>query len=362
MLMKRIGIKFISLFMCAALAVSFSGCIRNIDVSRLVEEPIAFEAPEVEESVDKIFPPEVEDQYVGAYMDVYPVFGDSVRIKGRELIAQEIIKAYNDPQKIIDEEPSKRGYKNKIKIYNRQDQFLAEFEISSDFLLYARSDKNSPLFLLPEYAYYTLEYTLWLANASLAPPMEEWERITPLGDERATYAQKPLELRLAHDIKTLLVQKYGYSEAYFTNYNIYTTAEYSSRDLLEVRVYALLGYAGYSMAEEELTPEEKEKYEEEGKEPETVFAAKFRNETAVRIIYTFVDSQYYRLTDYKEPAEEDKDHPSSLESRIRAIFPYEYMKDMMAALDDVTPIKLEIHRQALDYLRISGQGKVKIDD
>ena len=315
MLMKKLGLKLISLFLCAVMATSFSGCVRNIDVSRLVEEPVAFEAPEVEEVEEKNPPPELEDQYMGAYIDVFPVFGESVRIKGMEIIAQEIIKAYNDPSRIINEEPSRRGYKNKIKIYNRQDQFLAEFEISSDFLLYARADKNSPLFLLPEYAYYTLEYTLWLANASLAPPLENWTREDPLGDERATYAKKPLELRLAHDIKTILVKKYGYSEAYFTNYTIYTTAEYSSRDLLEVRVYALLGYAGYSMTEEDLTPEEQEKYEEEGKDPEIVFAYDFRNETAARIIYTFVDSQYYRLTDYREPAEEDEEHPSSLESR-----------------------------------------------
>ena len=362
MLMKKLGIKFISLFLCAALAVSFSGCIKNIDVSRLVEEPIEFEAPEVEDYAEKNPTPEVEDQYMGAYIDVYPVFGESVRVKGMEIVAQEIIKAYNNPSRIVNEEPSKRGYKNKIKIYNRQDQFLAEFEISSDFMLYARADKNSPLFLLPEYAYYTLEYTLWLANASLAAPLEDWERIDPIGDERATYKQKPLELRLAHDIKTILVKKYGYSEAYFTNYNIYTTAEYSSSDLLEVRVYALLGYAGYSMAEEDLTPEEREKYEEEGKDPEIVFTTDFRNETAIRLIYTFVDSKYYRLTDYREPAGEDEDNPSSLESRIRAIFPYEYMEDVMLALDDVTPIRLELHRQALDYLRISGQGDTGIDD
>ena len=364
MQMKKKALKIAALIMCAAVAASFSGCLRNIDVSRLVEEPTPYKPPEIEASEEKIYPDETDDAYKGAYMDVTPVFGERVRIRGLEHVIQLIIEAYNNPDRLVDEEPSKRGYKNHIKIYNRQDQVLGEFDISSDFLLYARADKDSPLFLLPEYAYYTLEYALWQAEeggASLVNQLETWERIKPVGDERATYKTDVLELRLAHDIKTILVQKYGIAEAYFLNYDIYATAEYASSEILTVRVYALAGYAGYSMMEEEKTVEEKEAETEETP-PEIVFTQNFKTITAARIIYTFVDGKYFRMTEYREPAQYDENYPSTEESRIRAIFPYEKMKELMAALNDTSIIDLDIHRQALDYLRISGQGNIRIED
>ena len=359
--MKKIIIKITSIFVCMAFIISFSGCIRNIDVSRLVEEPIPFKAPEVTDSEMKISPPEAENQYQGAYIDISPVFGDSVRITGLDYAIQLIFEAYNNPNLLVNEEPSKRGYKNSIKIYNRKDQLLGSFEISSDFLQYARADKNSPLFLMPEYSYYMIEYALWKAGASLVPPMEDWERIEPVGDERAEYNVGMLELRLEHDVKTILVQKYGYSEAYFLNYDIYSTAEYSSNKELSVRVYVLVGYAGYSKYEEVFTVEEIE--QGLNVDPKTLFSPdSYRSEKAARLVYTFVDSRYFRMTSYTENAEYDKEFPSTLESRVRAIFPYEDMKKVMETLNDVSEIRLDLHRQALDYLRISGQGDIEIDD
>ena len=364
MQMKKIGIKIILVFLISVIAASFSGCLKDIDVSRLVEDPTEFEPPEIVEWEKKVFTGEVEPHLVGAYMDVTPVFGERIRITGMEYVIQQIIEAYGDPGRIINEEPSKLGYKNRIKIYNRQDQLLGSFEISSDFLVYARVDKNSPLFLLPEYAYYTIEYALWQAGASLVAPLENWERIPPLGDERATYKEETLALRLAHDVKTVLVHKYGISEAYFLNYHIYTTAEYSSSDLLTVRVYALVGYAGYSMKEEEKTVEQKEKEAkmENPPEPKILFSWDYHSEKAARIEYTFVEGKYFRMTDYDEEADYDEEHPSSRESRIRAIFPYEYMKEVVKALEDMSSIHLDIHRQALDYLRLSGQGDTGIKE
>ena len=375
MQMKKTGLKIIILVLTAVMTLSFSGCLKNVDVSRLVEDPTEFEAPEIEEAEEKIFPGEVDFAYQGAYMDVTPVFGERIRIKGMESVIQLLFEAYNNPDRVVNEEPSKRGYKNLIKIYNRQDQLLGTFEMSSDFLHYARADKNSPLFLVPEYAYYTIEYALWQAGASLVPQLEIWDKNEEQKDENITYKLEPLELRLEHDVKTVLVQKYGYSEAYFLDYLIYTTAEYSSDDLLTVRVYALMGYAGYSMMEEEkpadeeatATPEEPEATETaEGEEsvlPEDIlFGWDYHVETAVRLIYTFVDAKYFRLTDYREPAPYDEELKTSLESRIRAIFPYEYMKKVMEALDDTSDIDQEIRRQALDYLRISGQGNIEIKD
>ncbi len=361
--MKKLAIKIMSVFLCAAIAVSFSGCLKDIDVSRLVEEPTKFKPPEVSDWEEKNFPEEPAYQYQGAYMDITPVFGDKIRVKGMEYAIQQIMEAYNNPNRVVNEEPSKRGYKNLIKIYDRQDQLISSFQLSSDFLLYARADKNAPLFLFPEYAYYMLEYAMWQEGSSLVPPLQDWERIPPNGDERATYKEEMLELRLSHDIKTILVQKYGLSEAYFLNYEIYTTAEYSSSKDLSVRVYALVGYAGYSMDEqEEEISEEDEAKEATNATPTILFTQDYHFEKAVRFVYSFVDAKYFRLTEYKEPAEYDDEHPSSLESRIRAIFPYEFMEKVMPALDDTSGILLDIHRQALDYLRVSGQGKIGIDD
>ncbi|MCK5129028.1 MAG: hypothetical protein KAQ68_04185, partial [Clostridiales bacterium] len=85
-------------------------------------------------------------------------------------------------------------------------------------------------------------------------------------------------------------------------------------------------------------------------------------ETATKLVYSLVDGKYFRLTSYSEPAEYNENLPASLESRIRAIFPFEFMKKIMIALDDTDVVRRDIHRQALDYLRISGQGELEIDD
>jgi hypothetical protein len=281
-----------------------------------------------------------------------------------EYIAQQMLEASRDEGRIIDTQSSKIGYKNKIDIYNAQDKLLGSFELSSDFMLYARKDKNSPIFLVPEYAYYTIESCLWQIGSSLVEPMENWKRFEPIGDERAEYDISMLELRFAHDIKTILIQKYGLSEAYFLTHKIYTTAEYASSKLLTVRVYALLGYAGYSQKEGELCESCKEDgpVEDCTKCKSNYFGPDYHVETAARLIYTLTEGKYFRLTDYSEPAEYNKDFPASLESRIREIFPYKYMKDVTAALKDTSNIHLDVHRQALDYLRASDQGDLLIDD
>ncbi len=333
--------------------ISHTGCLKNFDVARLVEEPTQYEAPEIYDWEEKIHPP-FNLKYQDVYIDVKPAFGEKLRIKGMEYAAQLILEAAENPNRIINIEPSKRGYKNRIDIYNVKEELLGSYEISSDFMLYARIDKNSELFLMPEYAYYTIENCLLQIGSSLVEPLKNWTK-KPLGDERTEYDKAALELRLAHDLKTILVQKYGLSEAYFLNYNIYTIAEYASKRLLTLRVYALVGYAGYSIIKESID-------EKTDKIIPAVLAPDYHVETAARMVYTFVESKYYRLTEYNEPAKYNKEYPSSLESRIRNIFPFENMKDIMSALDDTSKIHLDIHRQALDYLRISGQGDIEIDD
>lgn len=365
--MKINSKNFAILLGCIAIIISFSGCLKNFDVATLVEEPTAYEVPEILEWSEKTHPPEVLPEYEGAYIDVNPVFGEKVRIKGMEYIAQLILQASKNPDRIVDIETSRRGYDNKILIYNAQDELLGDFEISSEYMVYARLDKDSPLFLLPEYAYYTLENCLLQIGSSLVEPLENWTRHEQPGDERAQYDEQILELRLAHDIKTVLVEKYGLSEAYFLNYNIYTTAEYSTTKIATVRVYAFIGYAAYSTYEGERCEVHLESTDEaeilacEECKPK-FFAPDYHIETAAKMVYTFTDQKYYRLTEYSEPAAYNKEYPSSLESRIRAIFPFEYMKGVMKAIDDTSNIHLDIHRQALDYLRVSGQGDMIIDD
>ncbi len=353
-----------SFVLVIAFVLSFSGCLKNVDVSRLVEAPYPFKAPEAEDEEDKVIVPEADNLYQDAYIDVTPAFGDKVRVKGIDYAIQLIFEAYTNPDKILNEEASRKGYKNNIKIYNRKDQLLGSFEISSDFLLHARADKDSPLFLMPEYSYYMIEYALWKAGGSLVMPMREWERIEPIGDERATYNINVLELRLEHDVKTILIQKYGYSEAYFMNYSIYRTAEYKTDDRLMVRVYAFIGYAGYSKHEPEEKVGEDDEEEAEDVEPEVLFGMDYHHEKATRLIYTFVDGKYFRLTEYTEHAENDptSEYQPTLESRIRSIFPYEYLKKVLEEIKDPTEVLMDLKRQALDYLRLSNQGDIKIDD
>lgn len=361
----KIKIKKIIIFIvCICILFSFTGCLKNFDVSRLIDEPTPYQAPEISEWEEKIYPPEVKEEYKGAYIDVNPIFGDKIRIKSMEYIAQQILEASKDEGRIIDTESSKIGYKNKIDIYSAQDKLLGSFEFSSDFMLYARTDKDAPIFLIPEYAYYTIESCLLQIGSSLVEPMEKWTRYEPLGDERAEYDISMLELRFAHDVKTILIQKYGLSEAYFLNHKIYTTAEYSSSKILTVRVYALLGYAGYSQKEGELceTCAEGEPVEGCEKCKENFFGPDYHVETAARLVYMLTEGKYFRLVEYNEPAKYNPDFPSTLETRIRNIFPYKYMKDVMAALKDTSSIRLDTHRQALDYLRASSQGDLEIDD
>ncbi len=378
--MKKMIIKTTMLVVLLIIAVLFSACLKNFDVSRLIDEPIPFEAPEVYDWVEKQQPPEAMDEYKGAYIDVNPIFGESLRIKGIDYVAQQIIEASKNLDRIVDIEPSRRGFKNKIKIYSADDALLGSFEFASDLMLYAREDKNSPLFLIPEYAYYTIEHTLLQLGSSLVEPLENWERIEQLGDERAQYNMGELELRITHDIKTILVRKYGLSEAYFLNYEIYTTAEYASSKEITVRVYALVGYAGYSFEKGELCDLHFEPQEDEDEpdielfvdDPQKIedcedceddfLSPDYHIETAAKMVYTLTDGKYFRLTQYSEPAEFNEDFPSTFESRIRAIFPYEYMGEVMSALDDTSNIHLDIHRQALDYLRVSGQGEFEIED
>jgi hypothetical protein len=161
-----------------------------------------------------------------------------------------------------------------------------------------------------------------------------------------------------------LIQKYGVSEAYFLTHKIYTTAEYASSKLLTVRVYALVGYAGYSQQDGELCESCAENGRVEGCEQckPDFFGPDYHVETAARLVYTLTEGKYFRLTGYNEPAKYNEDLPSSLESRIREIFPYKYLKEIMAELKDTSKIHLDIHRQAKDYLRASSQGELTIDD
>ena len=238
--MKKTILKITSFILIIIIALSFTACLKDFDVSRLIDDPISYEPPEIYEYEEKMFPPEAMNEYKDAYIDINPIFGERLRIKGMDYVAQQIMEASKNPDRIVEIEPSRRGYKNIVDIYSANDTLLGSFELASDFMLYARKDKNSPLFLVPEYAYYTIENALLQFGFSLVEPMQNWTRIEPLGDERAEYEQKELELRFAHDIKTIIVQKYGLSEAYFLNYYIYTTAEYATSNELTIRVYALL--------------------------------------------------------------------------------------------------------------------------
>ncbi|MCK5129787.1 MAG: hypothetical protein KAQ68_08040, partial [Clostridiales bacterium] len=190
--MKKILLKIIVTILLVIVVIPFSGCLKDFDVSRLIEDPLPYEAPEIYDWEEKIYPNDVEDKYEGAYMYINPTFGDRLRLLGMEYLVQQIMEASEAPNRILDINPPRRGYENKIDIFDRNDTLIASFEISSDFMPYARLDNKAPLFLLPDYAYYTIEYSLWQIGSSLVAPLEQWERYPPLGDERAQYKKEEL--------------------------------------------------------------------------------------------------------------------------------------------------------------------------
>ncbi len=189
-----------------------------------MEKPLEYTVPRVK-SIDEDkwgADPEVMPKYEGYYIDINPIQGDKLRLVDLEILPQIIMEAYNDRDNVIDED-FKQDFDNTFRIFNAEDELVLHAEVASDGTLYARKDKDSPVFRLPDYAYYAIEACLWnmgdpqwnVGNpdgelsetaCSLRPPLADWAPSMGTGG---------IELRLEHDIKTLIYQMYGYSEDVF---------------------------------------------------------------------------------------------------------------------------------------------------
>lgn len=316
------------------MAMMITSC-GNIDVSKLVEAPIDYKRPPFDEDSKKVFCPAPLDGYLGSYIDVTPVVGDRVRLNGMEYAVQIILNAAADSRAYVQED-FKGSFNNTLTIYDKDDKQMLNILVSSDETLYARQDKDSPIFRVPQYAYYAIEASLWQVGGSLVNPLDKWKP-----DAEGSMTQ--LELHLPHDIKTMLHQIHGYSDGYFVNCKVYSTNVQKQY----VKVYALIGYGGYAMEMDD----------------KVVFAMQFHDVTPVQLVYTWVNGESWRLTKFKLP-QYDKTKPGAKlkEANVRAILPFKDTQFAMQDLGDTSDVILEIHRQAMDYLRENGFNDIELDD
>lgn len=314
---------------------AMTGC-GNIDVSKLVEKPIDYKRPPYAEDAEKVYCPLPLEDLKGMYIDVSPVVGNPVRLSGMEYVAQIILNAAADSRAYL-EEDFKGSFHNTVTVYSKDDKELLKIMMASDETLYARQNADSPIFRVPQYAYYAIEASLWQVGGSLAKPMDKW---------KPKESMSQMELHLPHDIKTMIHQIHGYSDAYFVNFKIYSTKV----DKQYIKIYALVGYGGYAVEMDE----------------KPKFALKFHDVTPVQFIYTWVNGESWRLTKFKLPPVTDeqraKPNFSLQEGHVRSILPFKDTQTAMIDLGDTSDIMLEIHRQALNYLRENGITDCELDD
>ena len=327
-------------------ALSFSGCIDGeLDVSRLMEKPMEYTMPVGKHIEDRFWAddPDLMAQYTEYYIDIDPTYGEKLRISQVELLPQLIMEAYSDPDNIV-EYDFKEKFQNKVTVYSDSNQKALELELASDGTIYARLDKDSPVFRFPEYVYYAMEGALWQIGDqenditetcnSLIMPLESWS---------PSMGSTMLELRMDHDIKTMLYLMYGYADAVFVNYNIYSTLDLDR----QYKIYMLLSYEGYEYVDEV--------EEVDGEEITThTFRPRYGEVIPVQMVYSWVEGNFWALTDMKF-AEYDE-YGRLTETKIRNILPYLDTQQALSDLDDTSQFEEAVQRQAIEYLSVIGKG------
>lgn len=334
-------IKYITLILVITiLLVSISGCVDGkIDVSKLMEKPIEYVMPVVKHVDANTWKadPDVLPEYEGYYMDVNPIFGDKLRITQVEILPQLIMQAYNDKSNVINYE-FKQRFKNEIIIYNADNEIMLELEIASDGSIFARTDKKSAVIRLPEYVYFALEGCLWkMGDAESEMSDTACSLIEPLSEWAPSMGESAIELRLAHDVKTMLYLMYGYSESIFVNYKIYSTLELDR----QYKIYMLLSYEGYEYVDDTFWP-------------------RYREIIPTQLIYSWVEGDFWSLSEMKFAAYNEKNKLT--ETKIRKILPYLDTKSALEDLADTISFEEELQRQALEYLTTIGKGDIRREE
>jgi|GEM_PF-5812793 len=356
---------------CALAAVimimAFAGCDGRIDVSRLVEEPLAYTPPEYSDYPEKVYPgkEDYHPDYEGHYIVVTPVMGNSVRLNEMEYLVQEIFDAYSNTNLLVGMDIKTR-FKNKLTVYSSSGIELLTLTFASDDSLYARPGNDGPIFRMPQYIYYTLESMLWQVGGSLEDPLTKWTPYdTTLEEDQqlSGAGNAPVELQIPHDIKTMLVSIYGKHDSYFINFEIYSTAVSEQT----VRVYLMAGYACYDEVDKDGNIVRKGKVvitEEDGSKhtviPETIeYKPVIRDATPIKLVYQWVEGKMWRITEFNFPRNYNI-KKSHAEADIRYIMPFEDTKRALAVLKNTDDIYLDLYRQALDHLRETGRGQMPV--
>ena len=338
--LKYLFKNIISVFILITISAAFSGCIDGeIDVARLMEKPIDYSIPIVKNVEDRFWgaDPDLTSEYAEFYIDIDPVYGEKIRISQVEILPQLIMEAYKNPDNIVEDE-FRQKFGNRIIVYNDANQVEVELQLASDGTIYARKDKDSPVFRFPEYVYYAIEGMLWKIGDSDTDITETCNSlIMPLEDWSPSMGSDILELRLNHDIQTMLFLMYGYSDAVFVNYKIYSTLELDR----QYKLYTLLSYEGYDYVDDTFWP-------------------RYGEVIPCQLIYSWVEGGFWALTDmkfadytsYNKFAEED----------IRKILPFLDTQAALEDLKDTTKFEEELERQAKEYLSSIGKGYLTVED
>jgi len=321
-----------------------SSCIDGeIDVSRLMEKPLDYTIPHVKNVEERFWgdDPQVEADYTEYYIDISPVYGEKLRISQVEILPQLIMEAYNNPDNRVDYE-FKQKFNNKITVYNDSNQKELEIELASDGTLFARLDKDSPVFRFPEYVYYSIEATLWnMGDADVDITETCNSLIEPLSDWSPSKGPEMIELRLDHDIKTMLYLMYGYADAVFISYTRYSTLDLDQ----QYKIYMLLSYGGYEYVEND---------------EDISFYPRYGEVVPVQLVYSWVEGGFWALTDMKFA--EQASYNKYKEENIRKVLPFLDTQAALEDLKDTSTLEEEVKRQAMEYLSSIGKGYITVED
>ena len=341
--------KFVLILSVSALLISLSGCVDGeIDVSRLMEKPMEYTIPVGKHVEDRFWgtEPDLISDYAEYYIDINPAYGEKMRISQVEILPQLIMEAFKDSSNIVDYE-FKEKFENKITVYNDANEKELILELASDGTIYAREDKNSPVFRFPEYVYYIIEGALWqIGDAdvnftetcnSLIQPLEKWS---------PSMGAAPIELRAEHDIKTMLYMMYGYTDAIFVNFKIYSTLSLDR----QYKVYRLMSYEGYDYVDEVYE-------DDEGEHIRKTFWPRFGEVIPAQLVYSWVEGNFWTLTEIKFASYNE--YGKLTETNIRKILPFLDTQSALQDLSDTSSFEEELERQAIEYLSSIGKGDVE---
>jgi len=308
--------KYVLTFLCILLTLGCCAC--EFDVSLLIEQPLPTKTPSIGRAEEYVEMPKsgLQGTY---YLDIYPVYGESLRISDNDLLGM-VLDAIENNDNI--DETINCPLENTIVVRNASDTVLTQFSLASDGCKYARREDNT-IFELPEAVYYAIQNALWQQWASLKDPIIIWD-----GQEEDT---RQLELWLPFITQAMAQSSHGYSDAYLSNYEIFDVAFEEDR----VRIYTIVSYAGYAI--------------EGGK-----FYRKFYNTTPATFTFLRTSGKKWMFTAYREPTDKTD------RTAVRNITPFEVLDEMMTAMEDTEELEQQVQSLARDWLIRKGLAAIDI--